>query len=103
MAKQTLKQKRDRRRRCATFCQTHTRDEAAEKFGFSRGYVDAICKEFGVKPSLPTNPRTNVDTFTVLKALVDGGATSEVAHRFGIKRQSVQHVRVRARKAGFDV
>ena len=97
----THAQRRKRREKIIEYLQTHSIQQAVDKFGLSHEYIMRIQKAAGVGRSLSRGRPSHVCTFKVLKMLLDGTRPCDIARTYGIKPQSVQHVKKRAINAGF--
>lgn len=94
------KDRRKRREKIIKDLATMSVDQVARKYGLSHDYISKIGKEAGVGKLVPP-PKPSASTFKILKMLLDGERPCDICRHFGIKAQSVNHVKDRARKAGF--
>lgn len=78
--------------------------EAAQQFGVNICWVYTSCKEYGVKCDGGPGNIAQVNTFAILKALVDGDLYySEIASKYGITKQRVEQIARRAEMAGWSL
>lgn len=99
--KLTHKERCKRRKKMATYCQTHTIQEAVKYFKVTQATIYAACRENGVEP---TSKLTHISTLKILyEVFINKRKQTDVANEFGVTKQRVNTIVALARKAGWDV
>lgn len=78
----------------------HTIALTARAYGVSQSLVKQALKEAN---EISPQQRMSVNTFAILKALLDGSTQSEVAAHTGLTRARISAIACMAREGGFDV
>lgn len=73
-----------------------------EKYDRSYSWLAQACFENGIESILPKYG-ASLNTFLVLRRLINGADFEEVQQEFGLSRTWVYQIWLRARAAGFDV
>lgn len=89
----------------AELCRTKTLSVVCTETGMSEAIVRCACKEFGVE--LMKEPKKaphglKVNSFRILRMLLNGKRQADIAREFNVSRQFVEQVRDRGVEAGFE-
>ena len=91
----------NRRKAMATHAQQFGVASAAKKFNVHPSTVRNAASENNISLLLPGQGAGQVQTFKVLKRLLDGVPPARIAEEFSISKQRVSEIKTKAIEAGF--
>ena len=106
MPRMTHAERRERRRRIAEYCKTHTTSDASTEFEISPNYIRQACREFDVTPRYPL--RENIQrgksrTLLILYRLMQGIPPRKIAQDLSVSDKYVYHIKSDAKEIGFRI